>query len=408
MLRPIAGKPLIIHTMERARSAQTISRVIVATDDQSIAETVRYHGGEAVMTSSAHQSGSDRIAEVAAALAEGSIVVNVQGDEPLIVPETIDRAVTAMIDGDADIVTVCEPLTSLYGELLNFNVVKAVVAEDGRALYFSRSPMPFPRDASLRHGGDPNLALTEEPELFENFRKHTGLYVYRREFLLEFTKLPQTRLEKLESLEQLRALENGAVIKVVDAVGRSIGVDTEDDFERVRDLIECGVDIRPVRNEDIPDVARVHVESWQRSFEGLVPQQFLDLMSVEERTERYRNRECNGRYAMLVAEHPVAGIVGFADFGTPVLNVEADSQVFSFYFLPEFQGKGLGERLFRRCSAIMAREGSSSICLDSLEVSPYRRFYEKMGASIVGRDSHRLGDEDFATVIYGWKDIGAL
>ena len=264
MLLRIGGMPLILHTVEGAKKASSVDRVIVATDDPGILEAVNASGSEAVMTSPDHRSGSDRIAEVAEELAPGTVIVNVQGDEPLVAPETIDSAVEAKLKGEADIVTVCEPLNSLYGELLNFDVVKAVVAEDGRALYFSRSPMPFPRDASLRHGGDPNRAFENEPELFADYRKHVGLYVYSREFLLRFTKLPQTRLEKLESLEQLRALENGAIIEVVDAKSRSIGVDTAEDFERVTDIIEAGVDIRRVAREDLPRVANVHVEKWQR------------------------------------------------------------------------------------------------------------------------------------------------
>lgn len=235
MLRDIAGKALIIHTMERAAEARTVSRVIVATDDQRIAQAVTSAGGEAVMTSADHASGSDRVAEVAATLPEGSIIVNVQGDEPLISPETIDAAVRALIDdADADMATVCEPITDLHGELLNGNVVKVVISDNGYAIHFSRSPMPWPREAAERYGGDPNKAIEAEPELLSMFRKHTGLYVYRREYLLEFTKMPPTRLEQIEMLEQLRALENGAKIRVVDAVGASVGVDTEEDLERVR------------------------------------------------------------------------------------------------------------------------------------------------------------------------------
>lgn len=217
--------------------------MIVATDDLRIFDVVTEYGGEAVMTSTDHQSGSDRIAEVAQNLPANSIIVNIQGDEPLISPETIDRAVLAMSEPRAvgadrpDIITTCEPIVSLYDELLNFNVVKVVVGDDGYALYFSRSPIPFPREASLRHGG-PNEAIENEPELLANFRKHTGLYVYRREYLLKFTKLPQSRLEKIEMLEQLRALENGDKIKVVEAAARSIGVDTEADLERVKKILE--------------------------------------------------------------------------------------------------------------------------------------------------------------------------
>ena len=408
MLMAIAGKPLVLHTLERAKAARSVDRVIIATDDVRIFDVVTASGEEAVMTRTDHRSGSDRVAEVAKVLPQGTIIVNVQGDEPLIEPGTIDRAVNAMLDGEADIVTVCEPLTSLYRELLNFNVVKVVAADNDRALYFSRSPMPFPRDASLRYGGDPNRALENEPDLFESFRKHVGLYVYSREYLLKFTRMAQTRLEKLESLEQLRALENGARINVVDAVGRSIGVDTREDFERVTDIIESGIDIRRARREDMPRVAQVHVESWQRSFAGIAPQDYLNEMSAEVRLKAFSARACEERYEMLVAEHPDAGIVGFADFGLPKLPGGFDSQIFSFYFLPEFQRKGFGARLFSRCIERMKSNGVRSLCLDSLEASPYRAFYDKMGGTIVGRDGHKLGDRDFATVIYGWGDISKI
>lgn len=237
MLRDIAGKPLIVHTIERALSAGSVSRVIVATDDERIADAVTAAGGEAVMTAADHVSGSDRVAEVAAGLPEGSIIVNVQGDEPLISPDTIDRAVEALLaDPAADIATVCEPITSLWEEVMNPNVVKVVVGADGNALYFSRSPMPFPREATLRYGS-PSDAIEAEPELLSLFSKHTGLYVYRREYLLEFTKMPPTRLEQIEMLEQLRALENGARIRVVESAASSIGVDTEADLERVQAMI---------------------------------------------------------------------------------------------------------------------------------------------------------------------------
>jgi len=239
MLLPIAGKPLILHTVERARESATVDEVIVATDDQRIFDAVLASGHRVVMTSAEHQSGSDRIAEVAKTLPEGSIIVNVQGDEPVISPATIDRAVEALIkDPDADISTTCEPIESLW-ELLNGNNVKVVIGDKGYALHFSRSPMPWPREASLRYGGDPNQAIEEEPKLLANFRKHTGLYVYRREYLLKFTQMPQTRLERFEMLEQLRALENGARIRVVDAAARSIGVDTEEDLKLVRGILEA-------------------------------------------------------------------------------------------------------------------------------------------------------------------------
>jgi 3-deoxy-manno-octulosonate cytidylyltransferase (CMP-KDO synthetase) len=406
MLLEIAGKPLILHTLGQASKARSVSRVIVATDDDRIFRAVNEDGGEAVMTSPDHQSGSDRLAEVARDLPSGSIIVNVQGDEPMISPDTIDRAVGALLDdAEADMSTTCEPITRMHGELLNGNVVKVVIGDNGNALHFSRSPMPFPREASLRHGGDPGRALEAEPELMSIFRKHTGLYVYRREYLLRFASLPPTRLERIESLEQLRALEDGARIRVVEAAGTSIGVDTPEDFVRVKDMIECGVDFRMASRADIPAVARVHVESWQRSFAGIAPEGFLNAMSVEDRIERLTERSCGEPYTMIVAEHPTKGIIGFADFGSPRLTDDFDAQIFSFYFLPEFQRRGLGERLFRRCVNKLIDDGSRSLCLDSLEVSPYRAFYEKMGGRVVGRNGHKLGMEDFETVIYGWDDL---
>ena len=407
-LLPIAGKPLILHTLERARAATTVDRVIVATDDERIFHAVKEAGSEAVMTSPNHQSGSDRIAEVAESLPEASIIVNVQGDEPLISPQTIDRAVDALITDDAaDLSTTWEPIESL-GDLLNGNNVKLTVDNDGNAMYFSRSPFPWPRDASLKYGGDPNRAIEEEPELLKNYKKHTGLYAYRREYLLKFTKLPQTWLEKYEMLEQLRALENGAKIKVVQAAEKSIGVDTHDDYERVCDLVEAGVDIRGAKRSDLPSVVAVHVESWQRSFAGIAPDDYLSAMTVEKRLKAFSERECNGRYSMLVVEHPTEGIVGFADFGTPKLDTGHDAQIYSIYFLPEYQRSGLGSRLFKRCLSRMLRDDVKSLCLDSLEVSPYRSFYEKLGGRVVGRDAHKLGDKNFETVIYGWEDVSKI
>ena len=239
MLLELAGKPLILHTLGQTMKARTVSRVIVATDDERIFKVVAENGGEVVMTSPDHHSGSDRIAEVAKDTPEGSIIVNVQGDEPMISPDTVDAAVEALIgDENADIATTCEPIGSLW-ELLNGNVVKVVIGDRGYALHFSRSPMPWPREASLRYGGDPNQAIEEEPELLSNFRKHTGLYVYRREYLLKFTKMARTKLEQFEMLEQLRALENGAKIRIVDVDESSIGVDTAEDLERVRSILEA-------------------------------------------------------------------------------------------------------------------------------------------------------------------------
>ena len=236
----IAGKPMVCWVAERARLARNVDRVIVATDSQQIVDAVESRGFEAILTAAHHTSGTDRVAEVAAQIPEADIIVNVQGDEPLISPETIERAVDAMAaeiskqDG-AGIVTTWEPIDSL-DDLLNPDLVKVVLNENELAVYFSRSPMPYPRDAAKRNGS-PEAALLNEPELFKLFRKHTGLYVYRRNVLLEFTKWPQSHLEQIEALEQLRALEHGVKIKVVEACATSTGVDTVEDLEKVRELV---------------------------------------------------------------------------------------------------------------------------------------------------------------------------
>jgi len=236
---------MICWVAERALAARNVTRAIVATDDQRIVDAVESAGFEAVITSTRHQSGTDRIAEVAAAIASAEIIVNLQGDEPLISPETIERAVATMdaeIDPDAaraddktGIVTTWEPIESA-GDVLNPDVVKIVVDENERALYFSRSPVPYPREAVRAHGSLAS-ALAEEPGLLSKFRKHTGLYVYRRDVLLAFSGWPQSKLEQIESLEQLRALERGVKIKAIKATGSSIGVDTLEDLRRVREIV---------------------------------------------------------------------------------------------------------------------------------------------------------------------------
>jgi 3-deoxy-manno-octulosonate cytidylyltransferase (CMP-KDO synthetase) len=237
----IAGKPMVCWVAERARAARNVDRVIVATDSPQIVEAVEQTGIEAVLTAPDHTSGTDRVAEVARKIPEAEIVVNVQGDEPMISPATIERAVDTMVHeisktNGAGIVTTWEPIES-RADLLNPDLVKVVLDSDDNAVYFSRSPIPYPRDAVKRHNDSPEVALEKEPELFKLFRKHTGLYVYRREVLLEFTKWPPSRLEQIEALEQLRALEHGVKIKVVEASTASTGVDTLADLERVRELM---------------------------------------------------------------------------------------------------------------------------------------------------------------------------
>jgi 3-deoxy-manno-octulosonate cytidylyltransferase (CMP-KDO synthetase) len=259
-LLEIAGKPMICWVVARALAARSVSRAIVATDDERILYAVQRAGYEAVMTSQNPASGTDRIAEVAASLVDAEIVVNLQGDEPLVSPLTIERAIETIgeedqgkegkgkgrrdLDADTErsgdqrteIVTTWEPMESA-SDVLNPDVVKIVVDQNDRAVYFSRSPVPYPRDA-VRNHGSLEAALRNEASLLTGFRKHTGLYVYRRNVLLEFTKWPQSELEKLESLEQLRLLEHGVKIKAIEASTWSIGVDTIEDLQRVRSLVE--------------------------------------------------------------------------------------------------------------------------------------------------------------------------
>jgi len=237
LLLPLGGKPLILWTVGQAKKAKNVSRVIVATDSEEILRVVQESGYEAILTRASHKSGSDRIAEVAENLPENSIVVNVQGDEPLIQPSTIEKAVDAILEEETiDVATTCEPIYDAK-DVSSADVVKVVTDRNDFALYFSRSPIPFPREAVKKHG-TLETALHAEKNLLSLYRKHTGLYVYHREFLLKYTKQKQSGLEQSEMLEQLRALENGARIKVVEVAENSIGVDTQEDFERVKIILE--------------------------------------------------------------------------------------------------------------------------------------------------------------------------
>lgn len=232
-LLDIAGKPLIVWVAERARAASSISRTIVATDDPRIVDAVSAAGFDAVITRADHLSGTDRIAEVAHNLS-ADIIVNVQGDEPLIDPETINRAVNALVeDPNAQMSTTWEAITDSE-DFSNPSVVKVTFDDNGYATGFSRNPNQLnnsdPKNDST--GSSPNTS-----GLLNSFRKHTGLYAYRRDFLLEFARWPASESETRESLEQLRALDRGVKIKVVEAASPSIGVDTQEDLERVRAMV---------------------------------------------------------------------------------------------------------------------------------------------------------------------------
>lgn len=226
-LAEIGGKPMIQHVYERTARANLVSRVIVATDDPRIADAVHKIGGEAIMTSTGHETGTDRLAEVAASL-DSDIIVNVQGDEPLICPDMIDQAVQPFLDdGTIQMGTLKTRIKSLH-DFLSPNVVKVVTDNQGNALYFSRSPLPFFRDKWKD--------LKDESFCCGKLLcyKHVGLYVYRRDFLLRFASMPPTFLEISEKLEQLRAIENGVKIRVAETEFESIGVDTPDDLVKAQ------------------------------------------------------------------------------------------------------------------------------------------------------------------------------
>jgi 3-deoxy-manno-octulosonate cytidylyltransferase (CMP-KDO synthetase) len=232
----IGGKPMLLHVIERALAARLVSHVIAATDDERVVRAVEQAGFEARLTSASHRSGTDRIAEVALDL-DADVIVNVQADEPIIHPETIDKVVQPLLDDrDLEMATIAEPLERPQ-DAIDPGVVKVVIDRNGFALYFSRSPIPWPRDEVARLETIES-ALTSSPRASSLFLKHTGLYAFRRSFLLQFAKLERTPLEETESLEQLRALEHGYRIKVVQVSTTSIGVDTPEDLERVRRRID--------------------------------------------------------------------------------------------------------------------------------------------------------------------------
>jgi 3-deoxy-manno-octulosonate cytidylyltransferase (CMP-KDO synthetase) len=224
-LSNIHGKPMIQHVYDRVREARGIDRVLVATDDVRIADVVRAFGGEAMMTATAHHSGSDRLAEAAGRVA-ADVIVGVQGDEPMLHPGVVEAAVRPFADPEVEAATVCTPLRDA-AEMLSPNVVKVVTDSRGWALYFSRSPIPHLRGAEGGQAAARGLA-----------RRHLGIYAWRKDALRRFAALPPSRLEEAEGLEQLRALENGMRMRVVEFEGEAgVAVDTPEDLERVRALM---------------------------------------------------------------------------------------------------------------------------------------------------------------------------
>ena len=221
-LAEITGKPMIQHVFERAKKSQHATRVLVATEDERIKVAVEKAGGEAILTRADHRSGTDRVAEVAAHVT-ADIYINVQGDEPLIDPATIDGVAAAMLEDES--VQLCTPCSAITqkNDIMDPNVVKVVLDFDGNGLYFSRAPIPWVRDTgttvAARHW------------------KHIGIYGYRRDALLEFPTLPPGELERIEQLEQLRWLENGFHMRVVETEYDPVSVDVPADLERVDKIL---------------------------------------------------------------------------------------------------------------------------------------------------------------------------
>ena len=219
-LLEIAGKPLIRLVYERAGESRLKDRIIVATDDERIAEAVSSFGAEAVMTSPSCKSGTDRVFE-AIKEKEADIIINLQGDEPFIRPDMADLLFSVMEKEDLDMATLCCPIAN-DNEYHDPNTVKVVLDRHGFALYFSRSPIPYLRNSSNR------------PLLY----KHIGIYAFKRDFLVRFVAMPKSRLEEAESLEQLRVLENGFRIKVLTTHYDGFGIDTLADLERARLVLD--------------------------------------------------------------------------------------------------------------------------------------------------------------------------
>lgn len=239
MLLKLGGKPMIQHVYERA-SESGASRVIIATDHQNIVNAVNEFSGEVVLTAESHQSGTERIAEVITKLEinDGEIIVNVQGDEPLIEPDIIKGvAKNLQLNPSSSISTVCTPIKTSH-ELHNPNIVKVVMGKDNDALYFSRATIPWPRDKYYeKEWGE--ILIEDISDLDITFYRHIGIYAYKAQFVKTYVGLAQSPLEKIEALEQLRALYHGHRINVfVSNEPGGIGIDTQEDYDKVKEIIE--------------------------------------------------------------------------------------------------------------------------------------------------------------------------
>ena len=219
----LAGKPMIQRVYERAKLAEKADRVIVATDDERVVKAVEGFGGEARMTRTDHRTGTERVAEVAAHVA-GDVFVNVQGDEPLLDPAVVDTAVNALLEQPPAAISTVATAIKTPADIMDPNIVKTVLDFENYALYFSRAPIPWVRDAASK--------------IHVRHLKHLGLYVFQRDALLEYPTLPQGELERIEQLEQLRWLENGWRIRVAEVEHDAVSVDVPEDVARVEKLLQ--------------------------------------------------------------------------------------------------------------------------------------------------------------------------
>jgi len=225
LLADFYGKPVIQHTWENAKKANSIDELIIATDDKRIYNAAKGFGANVVYTSIAHKSGSDRLTEVAASI-DAKVVVNIQADEPLLHPSMVDDVTEAVLkDKELVMATLCHKIKDAT-EIHDPNVVKVVFDRNGIALYFSRAAIPYERI-----GSDDKLQIID-------YYKHIGIYAYAKDFLFTFKSLPQSRLERTEKLEQLRVIENGYKIKVIETKFDTIGIDTPEDLSRAVEIIK--------------------------------------------------------------------------------------------------------------------------------------------------------------------------
>ena len=218
-LKDICGHTMVEWVYKRALKSK-LDKVVIATDDERIMDEVKSFGGNAILTRTDHLNGTSRIAEVCETYTDYDVIVNIQGDEPLIEPDMINAIIDSFIEDTSITMSTLKHKLTNMAEIENPNAVKVITDKNGFAVYFSRSVIPYPRKLNM-----------------DNYYKHVGIYGYKRDFVMEYAKMPSTPLELSESLEQLRVLENGYKIKVIETLHKIIGVDTQEELDRVREYI---------------------------------------------------------------------------------------------------------------------------------------------------------------------------